>query len=177
MMMLPDLIERLTRGPTPAALLVLAVVAILLAALGFQHLGGVAPCELCYYQRIAYATAGVLALLALLAGRRPVSGALLALAGLALLVNIGIAGYHVGVEQHWWAGTLGCSGEQIGSAASVDELRAQIMAAPVERCDEVAWSLFGVSMAGYNMPLSLGLGVFALLAAWRRRLATATGAV
>jgi len=60
---LSDLVERLTRGRTPAALLLLAVVAILLAALGFQHLGGVAPCELCYYQRIAYATAGVLALL------------------------------------------------------------------------------------------------------------------
>ena len=164
-----DLVERLTRGRTPAALLVLAVVAILLAALAFQHLGGVAPCELCYYQRIAYATAGVLALLALPAGQRPLAAWLLALAGLALLVNVGIAGYHVGVEQLWWAGTQGCSGDQVGSAASVDQLRAQIMAAPVVRCDEVAWSLFGISLAGYNMPMSLALGAFAFLAAWRRQ--------
>ncbi len=167
---LSDLVERLTRGRTPAALLLLAVVAILLAALGFQHLGGVAPCELCYYQRIAYATAGVLALLALPAGRRPWAAWLLALAGLALVVNLGIAGYQVGVEQQWWAGPQGCTGDQVGSAASVEQLRAQIMAGPVVRCDEVAWSLFGISLAGYNMPMSLGLGGFALLAAWRRRL-------
>jgi disulfide bond formation protein DsbB len=166
---LSDLIERLTRGRTPAALLVLAVVAILLAALGFQYLGGVAPCELCYYQRIAYATAGVLALLALPADRRPLAAWLLALAGLALLANVGIAGYHVGVEQQWWAGTQGCTGAEAGSAASVEDLRAQIMAAPIVRCDEVAWSLFGISMAGYNIPLSLALGAFAFLAAWRRQ--------
>ncbi len=163
---LQDMLALLTNGRTPAALLLLAIAAILLAALGFQHLGGVAPCELCYYQRIAYATAAGLALLALLAAGRPVAAALLALAGLVLLVNVGIAGYHVGVEQHWWTGTLGCSGDQVGSAASVEDLRAQIMAAPVVRCDEVAWSLWGISMAGWNALLSLALGLAALYAAF-----------
>jgi disulfide bond formation protein DsbB len=67
------------------------------------------------------------------------------------------------VEQHWWAGTSSCGGAAM--ATSLEALRAQVMAAPVTRCDEVAWSLFGVSMAGYNVVISLGLAVFAFVAA------------
>ena len=91
-------------------------------------------------------------------------------AGLTLLTGAAIAAFHVGVEQHWWQGTAEC-GAVDGAADSLEALRAQILTAPTVRCDEVPWSLFGISMAGYNFLVSLGLGAGALAAG--RRLAGA----
>ena len=85
---------------------------------------------------------------------------------MAALVGAGIALFHVGVEQHWWQGTAEC-GSTLPPAATIDELRARLLAQPVVRCDEVAWSLFGISMAGYNVILSLLIAAFAVAAALR----------
>ncbi len=139
--------------------------AMLAGAFAFQHLGGLDPCVLCIYQRWPWAAVIVLGLLAaVLSGRgHHYAEALLALAALAMLVGAGIAGFHVGVEQHWWAGTAECGGTT-GSARTVEELKAQLMATPVARCDEVAWSLLGVSMAGWNLIISAAGGV---LLAWQ----------
>ncbi len=139
--------------------------ALLAGALAFQHLGGLHPCELCLYQRVPHAAVLLLAAGAALApaGRERLAAGALALAGAALLAGAGIAGFHVGVEQRWWEGTAGCGAT--ATAATAAELRAQLLARPVVRCDEVAWSLFGISMAGYNMVASAGLAVFALLGA------------
>jgi disulfide bond formation protein DsbB len=81
------------------------------------------------------------------------------------MVGAGIAVFHVGVEQHWWAGTAACGSTL--SATSVEALRAQILAAPVVRCDQPAWSLLGISMAGYNALISAALAVVALIGARR----------
>jgi disulfide bond formation protein DsbB len=149
----------------PALLLILASGGTLLGAFFFQYVVGLAPCALCILQRWPHAAAVALGLGALALARRPgARGAALGLAGLALLAGAGIAAFHVGVEQGWWAGTASCGGAA-GAAASVEDLRAQIMAAPVVRCTDVPWSLLGVSMAGYNALISLALAGFALLAA------------
>lgn len=146
-----------------AAAVALAGAAILGAALAFQHLGGLAPCELCYWQRYPFwiaipAGVGAVAVPAL----RPY---LLALAGVALAVGAGIAAFHVGVEQQWWQGTQACGAR--APSGSIEELRARLLAAPVVRCDAPQWTLFGATMAGYNLLLSGGLAVVALLGAWR----------
>ena len=122
---------------------------------------------LCIWQRWPYAVVIVLAILVLtVAARRPgFRAALLALCGVALLFGGGVAVFHVGVEQHWWTGTPGCGVP--ATANSIDALRAQIMAAPVVRCDQVAWSLFGISMAGYNILISLALAAVAFVSARR----------
>jgi len=153
-----------------AATVLLASAATLGGALLFQYVGGLAPCILCIWQRWPHGIAMVLALLALLAcGSRPVQvgllGGLLGLAGAALWIGAGIAAFHVGVEQHWWAGTPGCGSTQ--NAASLEELRAMVMNAPVVRCDQAAWSLAGVSMAGWNFLISLALGALAFAGAAR----------
>ena len=149
--------------PREAALIVLVASAGLLAgALAFQYLGGYAPCVLCHWQRYAHAATIVLALVALAVPRA--APLLLAGAGLALLAGAGIAVFHIGVEQHWWQGTAEC-GSAIGGAGSIEELRARLLAQPVVRCDEVAWSLFGLSMAGYNFLASLVLGLLAIASA------------
>lgn len=109
------------------------------------------PCVLCIYQRWPYAVAAALAVLCLFLPAQQRQWALTA-AIVALLVGGGIAGYHVGVEQHWWAGTAGCTGG--ATPATLEELRAQVMSAPVVRCDEVAFSLFGISMQRHHRALA-----------------------
>jgi len=155
---------------TTAAILLVASAAILAGAFAFQYLGGLAPCILCWWQRYAHMATIALAILAVVASVRGSSTAgwiLVALTGLALLAGAGIAGFHVGVEQHWWAGTAEC-GSNVGGAGGIDELRARLLAQPIVRCDEIAWSLFGISMAGYNLLLSLALAAFALRTSLRR---------
>jgi disulfide bond formation protein DsbB len=139
--------------------------AVLCSAYGFQYLGGLQPCALCLYQRWPWWIAIGLALVAvLLRGNPGVQKAVVALASLAILTGAGIAGFHVGVEQQWWQGLASCGGVS-DMPMTVEALKRQIMNAPVVRCDEVAWTLMGVSMAGYNMLLSLvfGLGGLVLL--------------
>lgn len=160
----------MTRPPSlldsrlPVLLLMLASAGTLLAALFFQYVVGLAPCVLCIWQRWPYVAVLALGAAALALGRgRGLRAALLALSGLVLLAGAGIAFFHVGVEQQWWAGTPGCG--VTATAGSVDALRAQILAAPVVRCDQVSWSLFGISMAGYNVLISAALAVFAFAAA------------
>ena len=154
-----------------AAALVLASVAIVLAAFAFQYIGGLQPCVLCIWQRWPYAAtiaAGTAAAWLAYRDRPQAAGLLLALCGLVFLAGAGIAAFHVGVEQHWWAGTSSCGGEA-GSATSVEELRRQLLGQPVVRCDAVAWSLLGVSMAGWNMLLSLGLAALSFWGAFASR--------
>jgi disulfide bond formation protein DsbB len=149
-----------------AALILAASAAVLAAALAFQHLGGLAPCVLCIWQRYAHGAIMVFAGLAVLLAQPQWRAGLLVLAAAAALAGAGIAVFHVGVEQHWWQGTAEC-GSTLPPAATIEELRARLLAQPVVRCDEVAWSMLGISMAGYNALLSLAVAAFALLAAQR----------
>jgi disulfide bond formation protein DsbB len=155
----------MNRVPDRAAFVVaLASIAILGAAFAFQYIGGLAPCELCILQRWPYVATIVLGLLGVWAGRMrqpAVTRGVLALAGLVFLIGAGIAAYHVGVEQKWWQGPSTCTG--ISGAGSVQDLLKRIESAPVVRCDEIAWSLFGISMAGYNFLLSIALAAFCAL--------------
>jgi len=152
-----------------AALILLASVATLGGAYAFQYVGGLAPCVLCWWQRYAHFAVIGFALLALLPVGPALRSLLLLAAAAAALTGAGIAVFHVGVEQHWWQGTAEC-GSTLGAASSLDDMRKMLLAQPVVRCDEVAWSLFGISMAGYNALISLGLALFgaaASLQGWR----------
>lgn len=133
-------------GPTLGSL------ALLLGAFGFQYLGGLAPCHLCLLQRWPHGVALVLGLLILV---WPARGLAL-LAGLAVLGGAAIAGYHVGVEEHWWPGPASCTAAT-PATADAGALLDQILATPTVLCDAVAWRWLGLSMAGWNAILSLGL--------------------
>ncbi|TNE41887.1 MAG: disulfide bond formation protein B, partial [Alphaproteobacteria bacterium] len=129
----------------------------LLAALGAlgtvfiaQYVFDLYPCVLCLYQRWPYAVVIVIALLGLLLQRRMGPAPFLLLCALAFLATAGIGFYHVGVEQGWWQGSAECVGDT-SKALTVEQLKAQIMSAPLVRCNEIAWSMFGISMAGYNV--------------------------
>src|SRR6056297_790616 len=138
---------------------------LMLGAFGFQHIGGMPPCELCLWQRYPHVAAILIGVVALALPRRS-----LALAGaVAALTTAGIAFYHSGIERAWWAGPTSCSSSS-PAGVSTEALFDQIMAAPVIRCDDIPWEMFGLSMASWNMLASLGLAVVWIAAA--RRLQT-----
>ena len=134
---------------------------LLAGAYGSQYIGGLAPCEMCYWQRYAHWTALAFALVALLAGRLPDRGrSFVWLAGLAILASGAIGFYHAGVELDYFKGFTQCTA-MVGGGSSEDIFN-QIMAAPIVRCDQVQWSFLGISMAGWNAILS-GLGALTVL--------------
>lgn len=123
-----------------------------------QYGFGLEPCILCLYQRIPYALAGILALAAILMPRGAGRLALTFLCVPIFLVGAGIAFYHVGVEQHWWVSAAGCGGALTDFPTTAD-LQAGLMEKPPKACDEVDWTLFGLSMTVYNTAASLGLAL------------------
>jgi disulfide bond formation protein DsbB len=148
-----------------------AALAALCVAWLAQYGYGLAPCELCYWQRYGYWTAIALGVVAILqparTARRTVA---LWLLTLAFLATAAIAIFHVGVEQKWWQGLATCTG-QIAPGMSAEELENAIMNAPIVRCDEPAWTMFGISMAGYNILYALALAAFTAWGALRSRAA------
>ncbi len=132
--------------------LALAVPTALMAgALGSQYLGGLYPCEMCQWQRWPHYTAIGLAALAFIvpgAAQR----ALVLLAALAIAVSGGIGAFHAGVEYGWWEGITQCATTAVSTGG---DFMKDIMKAPLVRCDVAPWTLFGISLAGYNAIISL----------------------
>jgi len=158
-----------------AAIVLAASLVVLGTALLSQYWGGLVPCELCLAQRWPWRVAIVAAALIWLAGERiPLTAAALGLA-LVFFVSAGLGFYHVGVEQHWFAGPTACTASAGSTATTVEELRRQLAGVQPVMCDQVQWSLFGVSLAGFNTIASLAMAAFcAAAAAWfapKRRLA------
>ena len=143
-------------------LLAIACVAVLLTVLGFQYLAGAAPCQMCIWQRYPY---GVLIALGL-AGWFWQPRLMLGLAVPVLLVGAGLGGYHYGVEEGWFALPEGCAAG--GDATNVEELRKMLSEAP-PACDQVQFTVFGWSLAAWNILASLVLALLAGYAATRRQ--------
>jgi disulfide bond formation protein DsbB len=139
-------------------LLIISATAVIATALASEIFGGLVPCALCLQQRWPYYIAiPILIGCGLARGSAPASSApLLALVGLIFLVGAGLGAYHAGIEYKWWAGPSGCG----GGTSLADNTRALLQALQNEkvvRCDEAAFTLFGLSMAGYNFLASLAL--------------------
>jgi disulfide bond formation protein DsbB len=150
-----------------ATIIALLAAAAPLVAVGSERFLGLVPCAFCLWQRWPYWVAVVLAALA--AGLR--ARALLALAGVAILVSAGLGGLHVGVEQGWWPSPLpACSAPSALGAGSVEELMRGLSARPAKPCDAPTYLIPGlpISMAAMNMVYALVLGWLALTWAQRR---------
>ncbi len=152
-----------------ARLLALIVPAALLAgAYFFEYVVGLYPCEMCWWQRYALFAALVPAVLAFVVPVGALRVWLVRLAGLAILASGLIGGFHAGVEYGWWEGFTQCTALKIEEGQSALDA---IMGAPTVRCDEVQWSLLGISMAGWNFLVST-LAAIAILVLSARRSAS-----
>jgi len=139
----------------------LATGSAIIGALLSQYVWGFNPCNLCIFQRIPYYVIIALSILAILLRSKQTS--LMLLLGfciIAFVAEIGIAGFHVGVEQKWWTGTESCGGGDV--ASSIEALRAQIMGAPISRCDDPSFYFLGITMAAWNFIYSIGLLIFTI---------------
>lgn len=158
------------RNATPALTASLAIMAIAAATLAgawfFQLVLEILPCPLCLEQRYAYyfavPFAALVALAAAKGAPRPLLLAGLALLALAVLANTWLGTYHAGVEWGLWQGPTDCTG-QIGNFGSAGNLLQRLDTVKVVRCDEVQWRFLGLSLAGYNVLISL---LMAAIAAW-----------
>lgn len=144
-----------------------AAIAAIVAALGFQYIGGYAPCPLCLQQRYAY-YAGIpvlfLALVLVAADRRALAAVLFLAVAAGFLANAGLGVYHAGVEWKFWPGPDTCGAAQ-GLSTTAGGLLESLEKTRVVRCDEAAWRFFGLSFAGWNVLISLALAVGAATAA------------
>jgi disulfide bond formation protein DsbB len=131
-----------------------ASAAVLGAALLSQYWGGLAPCELCLTERWPWAVAIVISFVATMAGSRPALPWVALLLAAVFAVGSALAFYHVGVEQHWLAGPSACTATG-GTPVTIEALKAQLLHQQPVRCDEPAWVLWGVSLAGWNLLASL----------------------
>jgi disulfide bond formation protein DsbB len=150
-----------------AALAVAIIAAATLAgAWFFQLVLDIRPCPLCLEQRYAYYLAVPLGVLVALAAAkdapRPLLYAGLAILALAALGNAGLGAYHAGVEWELWKGPAECTGP-VGNLGSAGNLLQRLDTVKVIRCDEVQWRFLGLSLAGYNVLISL---LMAAIAAW-----------
>ncbi len=140
----------------------------------FEHVLGYPPCPLCLDQRLAfYVAVPLAALLWLGAGHGAARKVLfLGFAAIAavMLWNTGLSAYHAGVEWKFWPGPADCSGP-INSLGSAGNMLKQLQSIRIVRCDEAAWRLFGLSLAGYDVLISLflaGVAAWGAKAAWAR---------
>ncbi len=153
---------------THALIITLAGTGILATALMSEIWGGLTPCALCLQQRWPYYIALPLtALIWVGAHRAPIAlQGLLVPVGLIFALGAALGFYHAGVEYGLWAGPSGCGGGSVGFETTADLLNAMARAKPV-RCDEAAFKLFGISMAGYNFLASSCLALLSLHGAKR----------
>ena len=142
---------------------VLAASAVVLGgALLSQYWGGLAPCELCLKERWPWTAAIAISVVAATAGSQRGLPRVALLLGLVFAAGTALAFYHVGVEQHWFAGPSACTAAA-GTPTTLEALKAQLLHQQPVRCDEPAWSLFGISLAGWNLLASLAMAGICLV--------------
>jgi disulfide bond formation protein DsbB len=125
-----------------------------------QYYFGLAPCEMCYWQRWPHMAAVGLGLVAFGLRARPQSWWFVMAAAIAIAISGLIGVFHAGVEYDWWEGLTACS--TVGAMEPGSILNSQL-SDRVVRCDEAQWTMFGISLAGFNALFSLGAAALILL--------------
>jgi disulfide bond formation protein DsbB len=151
-----------------AGFVLIVSAAVLGTALLSQFWGKLAPCELCLLQRWPWDAAIVIAIVVLFAGERAALSWVALIFAIVFTVSLAFAFYHVGVEQHWFAGPTACTSNSAG-ATTVEELKRQILGQQVVMCDRPAWTMVGVSMAGLNFLASLIMAAICIATFFRVR--------
>jgi disulfide bond formation protein DsbB len=137
----------------------LICVGILTTAYIMEHFFGVRPCQMCLYERNIFMAVGVFSFLSFFLIPARFHSMSLIILGFFFMGGAIFAAYHVAIQQHLVALPAFCSANDFGAIDSVESLREEMLKTPLVRCDQVTWSLFGLSLAAYNALLSFGLAI------------------
>ncbi len=166
--------EQLRREPAAAAALAIFVLstATILGAWFFQYVLKLQPCPLCLEERLPYHIVIPLSLLMVIAALVRAPRALIVVGLVAIMATVlcgaALAAYHAGVEWRWWSGPTDCTGPVTDFSAKGPLLN-QLQSVQVVRCDEAAWRFLGISLAGYNVLISLALAAIAAFGLFARK--------
>ncbi len=161
-----DCIPKILTMPGAAWIVFAASLGSLIFAFTLQYGFDVHPCVLCLWQRVPFGLTAALAVTALIwRPYRNHARILLRICAVLFLINAGLAVFHTGVERHWWEGTSGCHITPV-HAQSIEDLRTEILNTVVGHCDQISWTFLGLSMANWNIPFSLILSVFSVMASF-----------
>ena len=148
------------------SLLFAAAALVILTALASQYIGGLQPCPLCLDQRLPYYL-GVPILALIYFSPTSYTKYGLLLIGALFAYGAGFGFYHAGIEYGLWAGPTTCSQASVSVPMTIDALKSALSSQAIIRCDAAAFTLFGISLAGYNFIASLGLSLIALSGSYR----------
>lgn len=149
-----------------SGVLFIASALVILTALASQYIGGLQPCALCLDQRLPYYIGvPILALIYLSPVQYAKYGLLMI--GCIFVYSAGFGFYHAGVEYGFWAGPSACSQASASVPLTIDDLNRSLSSEAIIRCDAAAFTLFGISLAGYNFIASAGVALVALLGSRR----------
>ncbi len=157
--------EKLAKSLT--LLLLAGGLVVIGTAWGYQLIGGYVPCKLCLEQRIPYYIGlpmALVALAALVTGRKGVAAILLLAVAAVFAYGAGLGIYQAGAEWQFWDGPNDCGGGTAAPASASNMLQA-LQSTRVVSCTEASWRMLGLSFAGWNAVASAGLAGLGLLAA------------
>jgi disulfide bond formation protein DsbB len=166
--------DQLRQDPAATASLAIFVIAAatILGAWYFQYVLKLPPCPLCLEERLPYDIVIPLSLVMVIAALARAPRAILAAGFVVIIVAVlsgaALGAYHAGVEWHFWPGPTDCSGP-ITDLSGGGSLLNELQSIHVVRCDEAAWRFLGISLAGYNVLISLALAVIAGYGLWQQR--------
>lgn len=163
--------SRFTHKSPAKILLAIALicVGVLITAYIMEHLFGVLPCQMCLYERNVFMVVGIASCLSYFLVPARFHSSALIIIGVVFMGGSALASYHVAVQQHWVSLPSFCAANEFGGLDSVEALKAQMMKTPLVRCDQVTWSLFGLSLAAYNALLSFIMAITCWAWVKRRR--------
>jgi len=141
------------------AILFLICAVVVATAYIMEHYFGVLGCPLCHYERDIFIAGGLISLLSFILLPQRFQHYAILLLGFVFLGGALLAGYHVAVQQNWVSLPSFCASNDFSAFESVEALREQLLKTPFVRCDQVTWSLFGLSLAAYNALISLCLAL------------------
>ena len=146
---------------------------LLLGALAFEHIGGMMPCQMCYWQRHAHKAVLLISIAALLvrffSKNSQWDRLFLVLIGLAFAVSFALAFWHTGVEYKWWEGPKSCAAIGSTSQINTSDILKALEGGKLPACSDAPWHLFKISMAGYNAALSSIAALFSFGFATKKR--------
>ena len=130
----------------------------ILTALIAEHLFKILPCKMCLHQRYPYYFIIVLIIIQFFINKFSNIWYLLPIEG-ALFYGLFYATWHVGIEQTIFPGLSTCTAS-LDNANSLTDLKNQIFNQVIITCDEISWTILGLSAATLNLLIVLFLLIF-----------------